>query len=630
MRFAFALARSRPRKLLTVVTKSNAQRHGMVMWDEIAAEVAKEFPDVTWDKMLVDAMTMRMTLKPETLDTIVATNLHADILSDLAAALAGSLGIAPTANLNPERTSPSMFEPIHGSAFDITGKGIANPVGTFWTGVMMLEHLGEKDAAARLMRAVERVTADPALHTPDLGGTATTRAGDRRRLSRRCAATISSGIRPEHARAALNQPHQGIRSMHRFTTSLLASALLASTTASAQTAYPDRPITVLVPHAAGGPTDTVSRLVAELMTGTLGQQVLVENAGGAGSTLGTARAARAEPDGYTLLLNHVAQASSATLYRKLAYDPDGAFDGIGRITDVPMTIVARADFEPGTIGELIEYIRANKDTVTYAHAGVGSASHLCGMLFMDAIDVPLITVPYKGTGPAMTDLLGGQVDVMCDQTTNTINQIKTGKIKGYAVTTKERLAVLPDLPTLDESGLEGFEMTVWHGLYAPAGTPAGGDRQAVRGAAGGGAGSEGDRALRRSRHGPGAARAGHAGGDGRAARGRDRQVEADHRGGRRLRRLSSGTSHLALPAQGLTFAQISGQRCGHRRDVYLPRRSLGEQGAVCVCALDRPTAWGLSRVRGWPTMTGTASSRPWATSSSPAPPSPTSTILAPS
>ncbi|MBN9440315.1 tartrate dehydrogenase [Bosea sp. (in: a-proteobacteria)] len=175
IRYAFEIARARPRKLLTVVTKSNAQRHGMVMWDEIAGEVAREFPDVTWDKMLVDAMTMRMTLKPETLDTIVATNLHADILSDLAAALAGSLGIAPTANLNPERRTPSMFEPIHGSAFDITGKGIANPVATFWTGAMMLEHLGEKAAAARLMRAVERVTADPALHTPDLGGKATTR-----------------------------------------------------------------------------------------------------------------------------------------------------------------------------------------------------------------------------------------------------------------------------------------------------------------------------------------------------------------------------------------------------------------------------------------------------------------------
>ncbi len=174
VRFAFKLARARPRKLLTVVTKSNAQRHGMVMWDEIAAEVAAEFPDVTWDKMLVDAMTMRMVMKPETIDTIVATNLHADILSDLAAALAGSLGIAPTANLNPERKFPSMFEPIHGSAFDITGKGIANPIGTFWSGVMMLEHLGETAAAARLMRAIERVTADKRFHTPDLGGTART------------------------------------------------------------------------------------------------------------------------------------------------------------------------------------------------------------------------------------------------------------------------------------------------------------------------------------------------------------------------------------------------------------------------------------------------------------------------
>src|SRR5919112_3012639 len=175
MRFAFEIARSRPRKLLTVVTKSNAQRHGMVMWDEIAAEVAQDYPDVTWDKMLVDAMTMRMTLKPGTLDTIVATNLHADILSDLAAALAGSLGIAPTANLNPERKFPSMFEPIHGSAFDITGKGVANPVAPFWTASMMLEHLGEKPAADRLMKAVERVTADPNLHTPDLGGKATTK-----------------------------------------------------------------------------------------------------------------------------------------------------------------------------------------------------------------------------------------------------------------------------------------------------------------------------------------------------------------------------------------------------------------------------------------------------------------------
>jgi tartrate dehydrogenase/decarboxylase/D-malate dehydrogenase len=171
MRFAFKLAQSRPRKLLTVVTKSNAQRHAMVMWDEIAAEVAGEFPDVTCDKMLVDAMTMRMTLRPESIDTVVATNLHADILSDLAAALAGSLGIAPTANLNPERRFPSMFEPIHGSAFDIAGKGVANPIATFWSATMMREKL----AADRLMRAIEKVTADTSLHTPDLGGTATTR-----------------------------------------------------------------------------------------------------------------------------------------------------------------------------------------------------------------------------------------------------------------------------------------------------------------------------------------------------------------------------------------------------------------------------------------------------------------------
>ena len=174
LRFAFRLAQSRPRKLLTVITKSNAQRHAMVMWDEIAAEIAREFPDVAWDKELVDAATARMVNRPRSLDTIVATNLHADILSDLAAALAGSLGIAPTGNIDPERRSPSMFEPIHGSAFDIMGKGWANPVGAFWSIVMLLEHLGEAEAAARVMKAIEDVTANPALHTRDLGGTATT------------------------------------------------------------------------------------------------------------------------------------------------------------------------------------------------------------------------------------------------------------------------------------------------------------------------------------------------------------------------------------------------------------------------------------------------------------------------
>jgi tartrate dehydrogenase/decarboxylase / D-malate dehydrogenase len=175
IRYAFKLAQSRPRKLLTVITKSNAQRHAMVMWDEIAAEVALDFPDVKCDKELVDAATARMVNRPASLDTIVATNLHADILSDLAAALAGSLGIAPTGNIDPERRYPSMFEPIHGSAFDIMGKGLANPIGTFWSVVMMLKHLGETDAAERVMRAIESVTATPALHTRDLGGSATTR-----------------------------------------------------------------------------------------------------------------------------------------------------------------------------------------------------------------------------------------------------------------------------------------------------------------------------------------------------------------------------------------------------------------------------------------------------------------------
>jgi tartrate dehydrogenase/decarboxylase/D-malate dehydrogenase len=174
MRFAFKLAQSRPRKLLTVVTKSNAQRHAMVMWDEIALQISKEFPDVNWDKELVDAATARMVNRPASLDTLVATNLHADILSDLAAALAGSLGLSPTGNIDPERRYPSMFEPIHGSAFDIIGQGLANPVGTFWSAVMLLDHLGETDAARQLMQAIEQVTANPALHTRDLGGSATT------------------------------------------------------------------------------------------------------------------------------------------------------------------------------------------------------------------------------------------------------------------------------------------------------------------------------------------------------------------------------------------------------------------------------------------------------------------------
>ncbi|GAA4332605.1 tartrate dehydrogenase [Variovorax defluvii] len=194
MRFAFRLAQSRPRKLLTVITKSNAQRHAMVMWDEIAVQISREFPDVTWDKELVDASTARMINRPASLDTIVATNLHADILSDLAAALAGSLGIAPTGNIDPERRYPSMFEPIHGSAFDIMGQGLANPVGTFWSVVMLLEHLGENEAAGRVMQAIEKVTADTSLHTRDLGGTATTAD-----VTRAVCALVSGGVQRKAA-----------------------------------------------------------------------------------------------------------------------------------------------------------------------------------------------------------------------------------------------------------------------------------------------------------------------------------------------------------------------------------------------------------------------------------------------
>lgn len=234
--------------------------------------------------------------------------------------------------------------------------------------------------------------------------------------------------------------------------------------------YPSRPITMLVPFSAGGPTDTVTRLVAEAMGKDLGQQIVVENVGGAGGTLGAGRVAKADKDGYTLLLHHIGMATSATLYRKLPYDTLNAFDYVGLVTDVPMTLVARSDFEPKDLKGLIEYVKTNKDKVTYANAGVGAASHLCGMLFMSKIETPLTTVPYKGTGPAMTDLVGKQVDFMCDQTTNTTNQIKSGKIKAYVATTKQRVPSLPDVPTAEEAGLPGFEVGIWHGIYAPKGT----------------------------------------------------------------------------------------------------------------------------------------------------------------
>ena len=249
-----------------------------------------------------------------------------------------------------------------------------------------------------------------------------------------------------------------------------AAAAVISGPAMAQD-YPTGPITMVVPFAAGGPTDTVTRLIAEPMAEALGQQVVVQNVAGAGGTLAGTQVAKAPADGYTLLVHHIGMSTAPSLYADLAYDPQADFATIGLITNVPMTIIARKDFEPSTFEELVEYVKANADTVTYANAGIGAASHLCGMLFMDAIDTQLTTVPYQGTGPAMTDLLGGQVDFMCDQTTNTTGQIQGGEVKAYAVTTPERLAALPDLPTTAEAGLPDFQVGVWHGLYAPAGTP---------------------------------------------------------------------------------------------------------------------------------------------------------------
>jgi len=249
-----------------------------------------------------------------------------------------------------------------------------------------------------------------------------------------------------------------------------AAAMLLSTAVPAQD-YPSRTITITVPFAAGGPTDTVARLIGQSMGKTLGQTIIIENVAGAGGTIGVEKVAKAKPDGYTLLLMHIGISTSPSLYRNLRYDPIKELDPIGLITDVPMTVIANRDFPPKDMKELIAYVRANKDKVTYANAGVGAASHLCGMLLMTAIQADVTTVPYKGTGPAMTDLIGGQVNFMCDQTTNTTPQIKGGKVKAYAVTTRTRVKSLPDVPTAEEAGLKGFEVAVWHGLWAPHGTP---------------------------------------------------------------------------------------------------------------------------------------------------------------
>jgi tripartite-type tricarboxylate transporter receptor subunit TctC len=245
---------------------------------------------------------------------------------------------------------------------------------------------------------------------------------------------------------------------------------MAATPAFAQD-YPTKPITMIVPFSAGGPTDTVGRNLAQSMGIPLKQQILVDNSAGAGGTIGTTKVARARPDGYTLLLMHIGHATSIALYRKLQFDPINDFEPIGLVVDVPMTLVAKKELAPNTLKEFLPYVKANKGKITYGNAGVGSASHLCGLLFQSTIETDVTTVPYKGTAPAMTDLLGGQIDFMCDQTTNTIPQIKAGKLKVYGVTTKSKVSSLPEVPTLHEAGLPGFEVAVWHGLYAPKGTP---------------------------------------------------------------------------------------------------------------------------------------------------------------
>jgi len=239
-------------------------------------------------------------------------------------------------------------------------------------------------------------------------------------------------------------------------------------------AYPDKPISIVVPFAAGGPTDKVARDLAVALSKQLkGQSIVIDNVGGAGGTLGAAKVAKAAPDGYTLLVHHIGMATSPALYRKMPYDTLGDFEYLGMINDVPMTLVGRSTLPATNFAELVKWLEANKGKINLANAGLGAASHLCGLLFQQSLKIDMTTVPYKGTAPAMTDLLGGQVDIMCDQTTNTSGQIEAGKIKAYAVTSPKRLTTpaLAKLPTLDESGMKGFNVGIWHGLYAPKGTP---------------------------------------------------------------------------------------------------------------------------------------------------------------
>ncbi|HEY8337660.1 MAG TPA: tripartite tricarboxylate transporter substrate-binding protein [Tardiphaga sp.] len=252
---------------------------------------------------------------------------------------------------------------------------------------------------------------------------------------------------------------------------IAAVALAMFTTPACAQSYPSKPITLLVPFAAGGATDTVARVTAATMSKLLGQTIIIENATGAGGTIAAARAARAEPDGYTLLIHHIGISTAATLYRRLPYDTKTAFAPIGLVTNAPMTIIGRPDLPPNTLAELVTYIKANGDKMTFGNAGLGAASQLCGMLFMTAVGKEILPVPYKGNGPVMNDLIARQIDLTCDQTTNTTGPIAAKLVKSYAITTKTRLSSMPDLPTADEAGLKGFEVGAWHGIYAPKGTP---------------------------------------------------------------------------------------------------------------------------------------------------------------
>ena len=255
---------------------------------------------------------------------------------------------------------------------------------------------------------------------------------------------------------------------------LLLATLVAASATSAWAAYPDKPITIVVPFAAGGPTDKVARDLAEALRKPMGgQSIIIENVGGAGGTLGAARVAKASNDGYTLLLHHIGMSTAPALYRKMPYDTLNDFEYLGMVNDVPMTLIGKPSLPATNYAELLKWMNANKGKINLANAGLGAASHLCGLLFQSSTKIAMQTVPYKGTGPAMTDLLGGQVDLMCDQTTNTTSQIAAGAVKAFAVTSSRRLTTpaLKNLPTLDEAGLKGFNVTIWHGLYAPKGTP---------------------------------------------------------------------------------------------------------------------------------------------------------------